>query len=137
LELGQGFAFVGRQIHMEVGGDDFYIDLLFYHLKLRCYVVVELKSGKFCPGHISQLTMYMNIVDDMLRHPDDKATIGLLLVKDKNHTVAKYALAGNTNPIGVAEWEQQITDALPEDFKSSLPSIEEIEKELDKEAKEL
>ncbi|OGV31173.1 MAG: hypothetical protein A2020_01690 [Lentisphaerae bacterium GWF2_45_14] len=137
LELGQGFAFVGRQVHMEVGGDDFYIDLLFYHLKLRRYVVVELKAGKFSPGHVSQLTMYMNIVDDMLRHPDDKTTIGLLLVKEKNHTVAKYALAGNTKPIGVAEWEQQITESLPEDLKPSLPSIEEIEKELDEEAEEL
>ena len=134
LELGQGFAFVGRQVHMEVGGDDFYIDLLFYHLKLRCYVVVELKAGKFSPGYVSQLTMYMNIVDDILRHPDDKPTIGLLLVKEKNHTVAKYALAGNTKPIGVAEWEQQITDSLPEDLKPSLPSIEEIERELDLEA---
>jgi len=130
LELGQGFAFVGRQVHMEVGGDDFYMDLLFYHLKLRCYVVVELKAGKFCPGHVSQLTMYMNIVDDMLRHPDDKPSIGLLLVREKNHTVVKYALAGNTKPIGVAEWEQQITEALPEDLRHSLPSIEEIEKEL-------
>ncbi len=133
LELGQGFAFVGRQVHMEVGGDDFYIDLLFYHLKLRCYVVVELKAGKFCPGHVSQLTMYMNIVDDVLRHPDDKPTIGLLLVKEKNHTVAKYALAGNTKPIGVAEWEQQITESLPEDLRPSLPSVEEIERELDME----
>jgi len=131
LELGQGFAFVGRQVHMEVGGDDFYIDLLFYHLKLRCYVVVELKSGKFCPGHVSQLTMYMNIVDDMLRHPNDKPTIGLLLVKEKNHLVAKYSLMGNKKPIGVAEWEQQITDSLPEDLKPSLPSIEELEKELE------
>lgn len=137
LELGQGFAFVGRQVHMEVCGDDFYIDLLFYHLKLRCYVVVELKAGKFCPGHVSQLTMYMNIIDDMLRHPDDKPTIGLLLVKEKNHTVAKYALAGNTKPIGVAEWEQQITESLPEDLKPSLPSIEEIEKVMDQEAREL
>jgi len=131
LELGQGFAFVGRQVHMEVGGDDFYIDLLFYHLKLRCYVVVELKAGKFCPGHVSQLTMYMNIVDDMLRHPDDKPTIGLLLVKEKNHLVAKYSLMGNKKPIGVAEWEQQITEFLPEDLKPSLPSIEELEKELE------
>jgi predicted nuclease of restriction endonuclease-like (RecB) superfamily len=131
LELGQGFAFVGRQVHMEVGGDDFYIDLLFYHLKLRCYVVVELKSGKFCPGHVSQLTMYMNIVDDMLRHPDDKPTIGLLLVKEKNHLVAKYSLMGNKKPIGVAEWEQQITESLPDDLKPSLPSIEELEKELE------
>jgi predicted nuclease of restriction endonuclease-like (RecB) superfamily len=131
LELGQGFAFVGRQVHMEVGGDDFYIDLLFYHLKLRCYVVVELKAGKFCPGHVSQLTLYMNIVDDMLRHPDDKPTIGLLLVKEKNHLVAKYSLMGNKKPIGVAEWEQQITEFLPEDLKPSLPSIEELEKELE------
>ena len=134
LELGQGFAFVGRQVHMEVGGDNFYIDLLFYHLKLRCYVVIELKAGKFCPGHVSQLTMYMNIVDDMLCHPDDKPTIGLLLVKEKNHTVAKYALSGNTKPIGVAEWEQYITDSLPDDLKPSLPAIEDIEKELDREA---
>ncbi len=136
LELGQGFAFVGRQVHMEVEGDDFYIDMLFYHLKLRCYVVVELKAGKFCPGHVSQLTMYMNIVDDMMRHPDDKPTIGLLLVREKNHTVAKYALAGNTKPIGIAEWEQQITDSLPDDLKPSLPSIEEIEKELEQKAQE-
>jgi predicted nuclease of restriction endonuclease-like (RecB) superfamily len=136
LELGQGFAFVGRQVHMEVGGDDFYIDLLFYHLKLRCYVVVELKAGQFSPGHISQLTMYMNIVDNMLRHPDDKPTIGLLLVKEKNHTVAKYTLAGNTKPIGVAEWEQLITESLPEDLKPSLPSIEEIEKEMDQGARQ-
>lgn len=136
LELGQGFAFVGRQVHMEVDGDDFYIDLLFYHLKLRCYVVIELKAGKFSPGYVSQLTMYMNIVDDMLRHPDDKPTIGLLLVKEKNHTVAKYALAGNIKPIGVAEWEQQITESLPEDLKPSLPSIEEIESELDKKIEE-
>lgn len=100
-------------------------------------MVVELKAGKFCPGHVSQLTMYMNIVDDMLRHPDDKTTIGLLFVKEKNHTVVKYALAGNTKPIGVAEWEQQITESLPEDLKPSLPSIEEIEKEMDQEASEL
>lgn len=132
LELGQGFAFVGRQVHMEVGDSDFYIDLLFYHVKLRCYVVVELKSGKFQAGHISQLNMYMNIVDDLMRHPDDKKTIGLLLVKEKNQTLAKYALGGYTNPIGVAEWEKQITDSLPEDLKSSLPSIEEIEIEMKK-----
>ncbi len=130
LELGQGFAFVGRQVHMEVGGDDFYIDLLFYHLKLRSFVVVELKAGKFCPGHVSQLTMYMNIVDDLLRHPGDKPTIGLLLVKEKNNLVAKYSLMGNKKPIGVAEWEQQLTESLPDDLKPSLPSIEEIEKEL-------
>jgi len=130
LELGQGFAFVGRQVHMEVGEDDFYIDLLFYHLKLRCYVVVELKAGKFQAGHVSQLNMYMNIVNDLMRHPDDKKTIGLLLVKEKNQTIAKYALDGYTNPIGVAKWEKQITDSLPDELKSSLPTIEEIEAEL-------
>lgn len=131
LELGQGFAFVGRQVHVEVGGSDFYIDMLFYHLKLRCYVVIELKAGAFSAGQVSQLTMYMNIVNDVLRHPDDKPTIGLLLVREKNHTVAKYALTGNTQPIGVAEWEQIIMQALPADLQPSLPSIEEIEKELD------
>ena len=131
LELGQGFAFVGRQVHLEVGGDDFYIDLLFYHLKLRCYVVIELKACDFEPGFISQLNMYQNVVNDILRHPDDKPTIGLLLVKGKNQPVVEYSLAGYQNPIGVAEWKNQMVQALPEELKSSLPSIEEIEKELE------
>ena len=132
LELGQGFAFVGRQVHLEFSDHDFYMDLLFYHLKLRCFVVVELKSGKFEPGYVSQLNMYMNIVDDLMRHESDNKTIGLLLVKEKNHTLAKYALAGYTNPIGVAEWEKHITDSLPEDLKPSLPTVEEIENEFSK-----
>lgn len=131
LELGQGFAFVGRQVHLEVGRNDFYIDLLFYHLKLRCYVVIELKACDFEPGFISQLNMYQNVVNDILRHPDDKPTIGLLLVKGKNETVVEYSLAGYQNPIGVAEWKNQIAKALPEDLRSSLPSVEEIEKELE------
>lgn len=131
IELGQGFAFVGRQVHLEFSSEDFYIDLLFYHLKLRCFVVVELKAGAFEPGHVSQLNMYMNIVDDLMRHPTDNKTIGLLLVKEKNHTIAKYSLAGYTNPIGVAEWEKKIIENLPEELKSSLPTIEEIEAELD------
>lgn len=131
LELGQGFAFVGRQVHLEVGGQDFYIDLLFYHLKLRCYVVIELKACDFEPGFISQLNMYQNVVNDILCHPDDKPTIGLLLVKGKNKTVVEYSLSGYQNPIGVAEWQNQIAQTLPEDLKSSLPSIEEIEKELE------
>ena len=131
LELGQGFAFVGRQVHLEVGGDDFYIDLLFYHLRLRCYVVVELKTTKFEPGHVSQLNMYQNVVNKVLRHPDDKPTIGLLLVKEKNRTVVEYSLAGYTNPIGVADWQDQLTKELPEELKSSLPTIEEIEREMD------
>lgn len=131
LELGQGFAFVGRQVHLEVGGQNFYIDLLFYHLKLRCYVVIELKACDFEPGFISQLNMYQNIVNDILRHPDDKPTIGLLLVKGKNKTVVEYSLAGYQNPISVAEWKEQIVKVLPDDLKGSLPSIEEIEKELE------
>ena len=103
LELGQGFAFVGRQVHLEVGGQDFYLDLLFYHLKLRCYVVIELKACDFEPGFVSQLNMYQNVVNDILRHPDDKPTIGLLLVKGKNKTVVEYSLSGYQNPIGVAD----------------------------------
>jgi predicted nuclease of restriction endonuclease-like (RecB) superfamily len=130
LELGQGFAFVGRQVHLEVGGDDFYIDLLFYHLKLRCYVVIELKACDFEPGFASQLSMYQNIVDRALRHPDDKPTIGLLLVKGKNKTVVEYSISSIKNPIGVADWQERLTAVLPDDLKSSLPTIEEIEKEL-------
>lgn len=131
LELGQGFAFVGRQVHLEVGDQDFYIDLLFYHLKLRCYVVIELKACDFEPGFVSQLTMYQNIVDDILKHPNDNQTIGLLLVKGKNRTVVEYSLSGYNKPIGVAEWENRLQKSLPKNLKSSLPSIEEIEKELD------
>jgi len=131
IELGQGFAFVGRQVHLELGGEDFYIDLLFYHLKLRCYVVIELKARKFEPGFVSQLNFYQNVVNDVLRHPDDKPTIGLLLVKSKNKTVVEYSLDGFVNPIGVADWQEHLTKELPEELKSSLPTIDEIERELD------
>jgi len=130
LELGAGFAFVGRQVHLELGSSDFYLDLLFYHLKLRCFVVVELKAGKLNPGHISQLNMYMNVVDDVMCHSDDNKTIGLLLVKEKNRVVAEYCLKGINKPIGIAEWEQQITESLLDKLKPSLPTIEEIESEL-------
>ena len=130
LELGQGFAFVGRQVHLELGGQDFYIDMLFYHLQLRCYVVIELKACEFEPEFVSKINVYRNVVDDVLRHPDDKPTIGLLLVKGKNKTVVEYSLAGYNNPIGVADWENQLVKSLPEGLKSSLPTIEEIEKEL-------
>ncbi len=130
LELGQGFAFVGRQVHLELGGSDFYIDLLFYHLKLRCYVVVELKAGEFDPGYISKLNLYLNVVNDVLCHTDDKPSIGLLLVKSKNKLVVEYSLAGLGNPIGVANWERDMQKSLPKNLKDSLPSIEEIEKEL-------
>lgn len=131
LELGQGFAFVGRQVHLELGDSDFYLDLLFYHIKLKCYVVIELKTGKLEPGHISQLNMYMNVVDDVLCGKDDNKTIGLLLVKEKDRVVAEYSLAGVNNPIGISNWENEITKSLPENLKSSLPSIEEIENEFD------
>ena len=130
LELGAGFAFVGRQVHLELGNSDFYVDLLFYHLKLRCFVVIELKAGKLEPGYISQLNMYMNVVDDVLRHDDDNPTIGLLLVKEKDRVVAEYALRGYTQPMSIAEWETQLTQSLPDELKASLPSIEEIEREL-------
>lgn len=130
LELGQGFAFVGRQVHLELGGKDFYVDLLFYHLKLRCFVVVELKAGDFEPGYISKLNMYLNVVNDVLRHADDKPSIGLLLVKSKNKLVVEYSLSGFNNPIGVANWERNIENSMPENLKASLPSIDEIENEL-------
>ena len=130
LELGQGFAFVGRQVHLELGDSDFYLDLLFYHLKLRCFVVVELKATEFDAGYVSKLNMYMNVVDDVLRHPDDKKTIGLLLVKSKNKIVVEYALAGYNNPIGVANWQNDLAASLPDNLKATLPSIEEIENEL-------
>ena len=130
LELGQGFAFVGEQVRLEIDGDEFFADLLFYHLKLRCYVVIELKAVKFEPGFLGQLGMYMAAVDDLLAHADDKPTIGLLLCKDKNNVVAEYALRGFKTPIGVAEWTDTILKSLPEEFASSLPSISELEAEL-------
>lgn len=130
LELGQGFAFVGRQVLLEVGDTDFRLDLLFYHLKLRCYVVIELKTGKLELQHISQLGFYINVVDDLMRTTDDKPTIGLLLVKEKNQLIAEYCLQGYTQPIGISEWQACIQKSLPDEFKSSLPSIEAIEAEL-------
>ncbi len=113
LELGQGFAFVGRQKTLEVGDDDFLIDLLFYHYKLRCFVVVELKAVPFDPAFIGKLNFYLSAVDDLLRQPNDQPTIGLLLCKGKNRLVAEYALRNFNKPIGVADWETQIVTALP------------------------
>jgi predicted nuclease of restriction endonuclease-like (RecB) superfamily len=128
LELGAGFAFVGRQVHLDVGGEDFYIDLLFYHLKLRAYVVIELKTGDFKPEHTGQLSFYLNAVDLQLKAAADGPTIGLLLCKSKNRVVAEYALRDTNKPIGVAEY--QLVAALPKDLEASLPSIEQIEREL-------
>lgn len=135
LELGAGFSYVGRQYPVEVGGKDFEIDLLFYHLKLRCFVVVELKKGEFTPEHAGKLNFYLNAVDDLLKHATDSASIGILICKERNKVVAEYALRGIDKPIGIAEYE--LTQAIPDKLKGSLPTIEEIEKELeDNEEKE-
>lgn len=128
LELGAGFAFVGKQVLMDVGGEEFFIDLLFYHLKLRCYVVIELKAGKFKPEHLGQLSFYLTAVDAQIKHPQDSPTIGLLLCKSKNKVVAEYALRDKAQPLGVAEY--QLVESLPPELQSSLPSIEQIEREL-------
>lgn len=128
IELGAGFAYVGRQVHIEVGGDDFFIDLLFYHLKLRCYVVVELKAGAFKPEHAGQLSFYLSAVDSQMKSEQDNPTIGLLLCKSQNRVVAEYALRDSNKPIGVAEY--QLLAALPAELQTSLPSIEQIEREL-------
>lgn len=130
LELGAGFAFVGRQVPLEVGGTDYYIDLLFYHLKLRSFVVIELKARPFEPGDIGQINFYLSAVDDRMRHSSDAPTIGLLLCKGKDRIKAEYALRGLDRPIGVADWEARLVEALPEDLARSLPSVEEIEREL-------
>jgi predicted nuclease of restriction endonuclease-like (RecB) superfamily len=128
LELGAGFAFVGRQVHLEVGGEDFYIDLLFYHLKLHAYVVIELKAGDFKPEHTGKLGFYLTAVDAQMKAPEDGPTIGLLLCKSKNRVIAEYALRDMNKPIGVAEY--QLVEALPKELETNLPSIEQIEREL-------
>lgn len=128
LELGAGFAFLGRQKLLTVGGDEFFVDLLFYHVKLRCYVVLELKAGKFKPEHTGQLNFYLAAIDAQVKAPEDGPTIGLLLCKSKNKVVAEYALRNTTSPMGVADY--QLLDALPKDLEANLPSIELLEREL-------
>lgn len=128
LELGAGFAFVGRQVLLNVGGDEFFVDLLFYHLKLRCYVVIELKAGKFKPEHLGQLSFYMTAVDRQVKSEHDNQTIGLLLCKSKNKIVAEYSLGDKSQPMGIAEY--QLLESLPVELQTSLPSIEQIEREL-------
>ncbi|GAB3399209.1 hypothetical protein GCM10027515_05250 [Schumannella luteola] len=130
LELGAGFAFVGRQKVLDVGGDEFRIDLLFYHLRLRRYVVIELKVGGFRPEHVGQLNFYLNVVDDQLRHPDDQPSIGILLCKSKNDIVVEYALRGVETPMGVAEWIAADGRALPAELAEYLPSAAALEAEL-------
>ena len=130
IELGVGFAFVGRQYHLEVQGRDFYLDLLFYHLDLRCFIVVELKAGEFQPEHTGKLNFYLSAVDDLLRHESDNPSIGLLLCKSKDHVMVEYALRESKRPMGVSEWRTRLVESLPKKFKGTLPSIEEIEAEL-------
>ncbi len=134
LELGAGFAYVGRQVPLEVGGEDFFIDLLFYHLKLRCYVVIELKAAPFKPEHLGQLGFYLTAIDRDIKHEQDNATIGLLLCKTKNKVVAEYALGDKTQPMGIAEY--RLIESLPADLQSSLPTTEAIEEALAGEVEE-
>lgn len=129
LELGSGFSYVGRQVPLTVGDKEFFIDLLFYHLKLRCYVVIELKAVEFIPEFAGKLSFYLSAVNDLLAHPTDSPTIGLMICKSKDHFIAEYALKGINQPIGVSEYE--LTKHFPKNFKGSLPTIEEIEAELD------
>ncbi|MBZ9713456.1 PDDEXK nuclease domain-containing protein [Deinococcus multiflagellatus] len=129
LELGVGFAFVGSQYHLEVGGEDFYLDLLFYHLRLRCYVVIELKIGEFKPEYVGKMNFYLAAADDLLRHPDDAPSIGLLLCRTHNRVVAEYALRGVDRPLGVSTYE--LAGSLPPELRGQLPSIEELERVLE------
>lgn len=130
LELGTGFAFLGNQYHLNVGGDDFYIDLLFYNLNLHCYIVIELKTGEFKPEYAGQLNFYLSAVDGVLKKESDNSSIGLLLCKSKNNLVAEYALKDMSKPIGVSEYK--ITSSLPKDLEKQLPSIEDIQNRIKK-----
>ncbi|GHT17666.1 hypothetical protein FACS1894189_4010 [Planctomycetales bacterium] len=132
LELGEGFAFLGKQYHLEVGGEDFYLDMLFYNLKLRCYVVIELKTGNFKPEYVGKLNFYLSAVDDLIKTDLDQPTIGLLLCKNKNKVIAEYALRNVDKPIGVSEY--QLTKKLPKKLEKLLPSVKEIERQLSKSA---
>lgn len=128
LELGVGFAFVGSQYHLEIGGEDFFIDLLFYHLRLRCFVVIDLKMKAFKPTDAGQMNFYLSAADDLLRHPGDQPSIGIILCRTRNKVVAEYALRDMNKPIGVSTFE--LLESLPEELKGSLPTIEDLEAEL-------
>jgi predicted nuclease of restriction endonuclease-like (RecB) superfamily len=128
LELGAGFAYVGKQYHLYVGGKDFYIDLLFYHLKLRCYVAIEIKTGDFKPEYAGKINFYLSALDDLLKHAEDNPSIGIVLCRTKNKVIAEYALRDVTKPIGLAKYK--LSHIIPEELQKSLPEPEEIEKEL-------
>ncbi|MGL4514412.1 MAG: PDDEXK nuclease domain-containing protein [Lacipirellulaceae bacterium] len=130
LELGAGFAYVGRQVHVSVGEEDFYLDLLFYHLRLRCYVVIDLKMRKFTPEDAGKMNFYLSAVDTQMRHADDGPAIGLVLCKTRDRVVAEYALRDLAKPIGVAEWQAGLVQKLPDSLQGVLPSVEQIEAEL-------
>jgi predicted nuclease of restriction endonuclease-like (RecB) superfamily len=128
LELGLGFAFIGSQYHLEVGGQDFYLDLLFYHFRLRCFVTIDLKVGEFQPEYAGKMNFYLSALDELLRGMDDQPSIGVILCRAKNRVIVEYALRDLSKPIGVSAY--QLTQALPESLKGSLPSIEDLEAEL-------
>ena len=129
LELGQGFAFMGSQVPITVGDEDYFLDLLFYHVKLRCYVVIELKAGAFKPEYAGKLNFYLSAVDDALRHRDDQPSIGLILCRGKNKVAVEYSLRDMAKPLGVSGY--QLTESLPDELKGALPSVEELEAELE------
>ncbi|BDU51543.1 PDDEXK nuclease domain-containing protein [Haliovirga abyssi] len=128
LELGAGFAFVGNQYHLEIANRDFYLDLLFYHIKLKCYVVIELKTGEFKPEYAGKMNFYLSAVDDSLKSEDDNPTIGIILCKEKNNIFAEYTLRDMNKPMGIAEYKYN--DIIPENLQTKLPSIEDLEKKL-------
>jgi predicted nuclease of restriction endonuclease-like (RecB) superfamily len=130
VELGVGFAFVGRQYPLEVSGEEFFLDLLFYHLRLRCFMVVDLKMEAFKPEFAGKMNFYLSAVDDQLRHNDDQPSIGLLLCKERDRLIVEYALRDVKKPIGVAEWRTRLVESLPKKLQSSLPTVKQIEAEL-------
>lgn len=130
LELGAGFAFVGRQYPLDVDDESYYLDLLFYHLKLRCFVVIDLKIGAFRPEDAGKMNFYLSAVDDLLRHAEDRPSIGLVLCKTKKRLVVEYALRDLSKPIGVSSYELKLVDSLPDELRGRLPTIEELEEEL-------
>lgn len=128
IELGIGFAFVGRQVHLELGGEDYYLDLLFYHLRLRCFVVIDLKAVPFKPEFAGKMNFYLSAVDDRYRHQEDQPSIGLIICKTRDKTIVEYALRDTAKPIGVSAY--RITRSLPKNLKGNLPTIDELEAEL-------